>query len=363
MKIVIVTPSFAPSLNGLANVVTRQALWLRAQGCEVEVLVPGDHDYDHCGVPVQGISLYGSFSLRSPPRGDVLGAIRRMKSLRCDVVICHAAQVALVDLALLYAAPVRVYYSHGVSWASRIRRGSFAGWARLASYLPYRVLGPAIIRRQQNAVFLGAEAKNDRTLDMQLFRGRNKLILPNASDLKPAAPRQLSENQRLKLLVVGAFSKEKGFDRLEALLPKLDERSIQSVTICSFSTDGLSDFKDRVQRGEIRTEVHFVTDKSGSDLFPYYLDSDVFLNLSHSECYPLVVADAVNARLPIISFDVGYQREIKGSKIVHSVAEVADFLNKWPSNLKEVNQLSSETSPLTWEAVFRDFYHYLLRVT
>lgn len=358
MKVVLVTPSFAPSINGLANVVTKQAEWLRDKGCEVLVVVPGNESYQYRGITVRGFDLRGAFTFRSPLRGSIIRFIRELRSVDYDIIVCHAFQVGIVDLALLAFRRNCIYYSHGVSWASRITHDTLSGWLRLINYLPYRVVAPLILGRVRGAVFLGRDSKNDRTLDHFLCRRAVKHYSRNASDLPPVSPKNFDNILKINLLVVGAYSREKGFDRLEELLPRICKGKVESLTICSFGSAGLDDFERRISKLGLDFRVDFVRNKSGSQLFPHYLSSDIFLNLSHSECYPLVVADALNARLPIVSYDVGYQSEISGTNLVKSVADVAEFINTWPSNRKRLADLSAETDPVLWDKVFQEFYSF-----
>lgn len=363
MKILMVAPSFAPSHNGLANVVLKYVLFLMEKGHSVDVVTTGKQNYVHEGVNVICFKVQGSFTFRNPIRGDLKTYVSFLRESNYDVVICHAMQTAIVDLALLYCSSPRVYFSHGVSWASEIVRSSIKGKLRLLNYWPYRLLGPKLIGQAKAAVFLGDKPLNDRTMDMEIFSHKCRVTIPNASDMPIVAPKSYQSVDKLKILVVGACSQEKGFDRLLQVLAHLSERAVQCITICTFrNSDSVSWFnKARVASGTI--ELKMAWDKKDQELMEYYRDADLFLNLSHSECLPLVLCDAQNMRLPSLAFDEGYQSEMGGVHVVSCIDDVVKFVNSYPRNRERLIELSKETTPRLWRQSGDALENFLLQMT
>ena len=236
--------------------------------------------------------------------------------------------------------------------------------SRKVSYLPYRILGPLIIKRAKYAVFLGDKTVNDRTFDSCYFLPSEKTVIPNASDFPSAQPKNYSGKDRLKLLVVGACSPEKGFDQLLDLIPKLSSRSVESIAICTFDSGSYFDvFRDELLKINNGILIDFVLSRTGNQLLPYYVGSDILLNLSHSECYPLVVADAENCRLPTICFDTGYQKEIPGALIVKSTDSAAELLNEFPGNQEKFKLRSELTKPRAWSESCDDLNNFIVKIT
>lgn len=363
LRILVVSPTFAPAVNGLANVALKYCTGLVSHGHQVEVVTTGKVSYDYEGLSVITFDISGNFSLKSPLRGELLNYIRFLRSSSYDLIICHALQTGIVDLTFLFAKNPILYFSHGVSWKSSIMPKMLYAISRKISYLPYRVMGPLIIKRAKYAVFLGDKVINDRTFDSRYFPSSRKAVIPNASDFPSEQPKNYTCVGRLKILVVGACSPEKGFDRLLDLIPKLSGQSVESITICTFDSGSYFHFfKNELSKRNKDIVVEFVLNQSGGQLLPYYSESDILLNLSHSECYPLVVADAENCRLPTICYDTGYQKEIPGACIVKSADEAAALINEFPGNQEKFRLLSELTKPRAWHESCEDLNNFIEKI-
>lgn len=359
-KLLLVSPSFPPSVNGLSNVVHAYALGLVKRGYCVEVFTAGDGgQYTIDGVNVRTFKVSGSFALGAMPKGDVIRYIKCLMGSDADILIAHAFQTVMTDLALLFFKGIKIYHSHGISWRSSISLNPARGLLRRIKYLPYEILGPLLLSRADAGIFLGEAPISDRTFDVRYFEGKLNAVVRNASSFDKGAVRVFKPGRGLNMLIVGACSREKGYSILVDLLKLLDPSRVASINICTLrSGPYLEDFI-RAIGGLSSFVVNLNYDVTGLALEPYYQSSDVLLNLSLSECYPLVMADAVNSRLPIFCFDTGYQSNISGSKIFGDHREIASYINNSETIYDDLTQLSAMTSPRTWDDACDELVDFL----
>lgn len=362
-KLLLVSPSFPPSVNGLSNVAHAYALGLIRHGYDVEVVTAGgDGNYIVDGITVKSFNISGSFALGSMPRGDIFGYVKYLMGSKADILVVHALQTVITDLSLLFFKGVKIYHSHGISWRSSISLNPVRGFVRRIKYLPYEAIGPLLLRRADCGIFLGAGRTSDRTFDVRYLGGKLCAVIRNASFFDKGNVRSYEGNRRLNILVVGACTKEKGFSHLVDLLKMLSPSRVALVNVCTLKGGAyLNDFLREVEGlRNVAVKLHYGL--TGRALEPYYKASDVMLNLSLSECYPLIMADAVNSRLPIFCFDTGYQSEIKGAKIFSDCRSIASYVNESESLYDDLKQLSEMTEPRGWDDACEELVRFLLLV-
>lgn len=360
-SILLVSPSFPPAVNGLANVAYAYAKKLTALGYTVEIFTPGPSSYTFDGLHVACLPIHGSLSLRNLPNGAIRQYVNFLRSHPANLAICHAFQTVATDLALAFFPRRKIYHSHGVSWRSGLSENSLRAAVRRVSYFPYEIVGPTLLKCADAAVFLGQTADCDRTFDAKYFHHRPHSVIPNGSYFAPGTPRRLSQS-RLKLLAVGACTREKGYARLARLVRLLNKAHVQSLTICTMSNSPFLPQFQALVEGSTDFPIRYVFDKSGTDLEPFYADADALINLSISECHPLVMADAVNSRLPTLCFDTGYQKEVGGAKLFASVEAVAHYINSFSTNAEELRALSESTCPRSWDSAGHELAQFIQRL-
>lgn len=359
IKILLVSPTFPPAVNGLANVAYAYAEGLKNAGFKVEIFTPGSKRYEYGGLEVKCLPISGSFSIRNPPRGPIKEYKEFLENSDADIAICHAFQNIATDLALVFFKKIKIYHSHGISWRSGISQSLIRAVLRRLSYLPYEIIGPRLLSYADAGVFLGRKANSDRTFDSKYFNERPSVIIPNASHFPAGFRRKYRGKRKLRLLVVGSCTKEKGFLPLGELLPMLHADSIEVITVCTMENSPyLSEFSDIAETSS-NCPVEIFLNKTAEELLPYYENADLLLNLSLSECYPLVMADAVNVRLPTICFDTGYQSEIPGAKTFNNLVEIACFLNNFDEHVEEIENLSMSTIPYSWSQANKEYSTFI----
>jgi phosphatidylinositol alpha 1,6-mannosyltransferase len=148
VRVVIVSESFLPQVNGVANSVRHVAEHLTRSGHEVLVVAPGPGPDHHGGVPVVRVRSVGLPGYRSFPLGLPDGVLERaVASFGPDVV--HLASPIVVG-----AAGLRAAHRHGIPTVA-VYQTDVAGFSR-----QYGVRVEAMIERWVGRIHRRA----DRTL-------------------------------------------------------------------------------------------------------------------------------------------------------------------------------------------------------
>lgn len=339
MKVLITSPTYPPFNSGLGNAVAQQAMSLAKAGNEVVVATGGQQrgSTNASGVTVETFVISGADSWLQPIRGDVKSYLRFLRESKWDVVVFNAWQNWATDLAIQHIKHIpgrKFLYSHCISTNTFFWNQPIRSILRYMAWRPYWWKVSKYIKIMDGLIFLAESGVDSRFDDLTLARRLNARvhIIPNA--LSPAAESLVSRaprafNARAKIISVGAFHWQKGFDfviRAYAL-----SRARNKIPLHLYGWN-FTDYSENLRRlikeyGLLDDSVVFNYGVSGELLAKEYEDAKVFLSGSHTECQPLVILDANAAGTPFIARATGCIHSMAGGVSVSSEREMANKID------------------------------------
>jgi len=295
MRVAIVSESFLPQVNGVANSVRHVAEQLLRLGHEPLVVAPGPGPDHHGDVPVVRVRSLGLPGYRSFPVGlPDAGLERALRRFEPDVV--HLASPFVVGAAGLRAAlrlgvpTVAVYQTDVVGFARQygVRVDALLErWVARIHRRADRTLVPSSCSRDQLAA-LGVP-------ELHLWRRGVSLDLFGPEHRDPARHAVLSHAGRDVLVgYVGRLAPEKQVRRL-AEIAALDGTRLVVV----------GDGPERDWLGRHLPGAHFTGSLSGSHLATAFATLDVFVHPGTHETFCQTVQEAQASGVPVVAAAAG----------------------------------------------------------
>lgn len=341
MHLLITAFGFPPEAHGVAHVAFRHAEALARRGHRVTVATGfhprrANRSVISPGIEVVQFRVTGNAHPRSRYRGETHAYVDFIRRFPGDLICCHCWQTWSTDLAVrgFDGNPAqKVLVSHGVSansrWGWPLR---FPDWLLWRPYLLREM--PRMLRAFDHVVFLSHRRDSDRFCDRSLAVRtgyRTHSVIPNGADLPdPGAGNagfkaRWGIRSRRMVLCVGNYSRLKNERMvLEAFVrAELPDTSLVMIGGApNRYLDALQGAWERRPSGHPGT-VHFLWGLSQAEIRSAYLAADLFASGSRTECFPLVILDAMAAGIPFVSTDVGCVADLPGGLTVASAREMA----------------------------------------
>jgi len=310
VRIVQVTPFFAPHFGGVESHVFELSKELQRRGHEVTVVTSR---YDP-SLPAEE-TVDGLLVLRSRTRGVVLNTPldpavgELLRGRAADVVHIH------------YPPPVTPYFA---ARALRHHGPPIVLTYHCDLYLPG--LGGRLLTEIYERIFLsGLLNRVDRIIvhtrsygnTSAMLRGRAVEVIPSLVNVQrfqqpsdvPALRTSLGLDGRRVLLFTGRLVASKGLDTLLRAMPLLPE----DVTLLVIgSGPRLADLQTLARRLGVTPRVQFLVDVDYERLPSYFALSDVFVFPSQNrlEGFGLAAAEAMASGVPVVVADIPGVREV-----------------------------------------------------
>ncbi len=297
MRILVVTESFAPSVNGVARSVTTVVRELSRRGHRVTIVAPGPGPEVFEGLRVVRVRSVRLPGLRQFPVGLPTRSVEdAVEMLRPDVV--HLASPFVLggpaaSAAVRLGIPViAVYQTDVAGFASQYRLGAAgrAAWRRLRTV---HARADMTLAPSSSAVeALRAEGVEDvhlwpRGVDVAAFSPAHRVRSANG-DARP-----------VRIGYVGRLAREKQLDRLAGLDAM---RGTELVVV------GAGPLTDRLRR--LLPSATFTGALQGDDLSRAYADLDVFVHPGEHETFCQAVQEALASGVPVVAPDAGGPRDL-----------------------------------------------------
>jgi glycosyltransferase involved in cell wall biosynthesis len=338
MNILLTTHSYLPQTSGVATVVHQIARHLVLSGHTVTVAT-GEAGFGPMVARGHGQSAKDSFDgvnvRRFRVMGNAVAGIRgdagEYREFVCqrhwDIVVMHCLQTWSTDVLLpvleSLAAPVLV--THGLSAWDDPEYGAY--FRELATRL----------RALAAVVTISAANEEGRWL-----RGAANIqwsVIPNGVDLAefdsvPQAERTMARAERPLILNVSNHNSAKGHDRYFSLGAALSDHPDRPALVIAGMPHGASLLRAgrigikggcwyRCRLRAARSPVVLASGISRREIVDLYQQASIFALTSRWEAYPLVILEALAARTPWISLDVGnLRKEVPGGLVVESLADL-----------------------------------------
>lgn len=297
LRVVVVTESFLPQVNGVTNSVLRILEHLRAEGHQALVIAPESSG---------GITEYAGFRVKRVPSLEMKGLLpvgfpQKMiepliDGFNPDVVHLaspfflgnYASRVAeRLDIPTLsvYQTDIAGFARH---YGLTVAHDSLKRWVAKIHKRTTRTLAPS----------------NWSCEDLKTTGVPNVHLWPRGVDSQKFSPEKRDINLRCELLAdrpdrklvgyVGRLANEKRIDDLATLDARDD---IQLVIV------GEGPARTRLER--VLTNARFVGYQSGEDLARYYASLDIFVHTGKHETFCQSVQEALASGVPVIAPNFG----------------------------------------------------------
>lgn len=341
LKILITAHTFWPNSDGVATVTLQHALGFLKLGHQVVVATafhPMRGTPPWPGLTIEQFRVSGCANLLFGISGEIREYRDFLAAFDGEIIFFHAWQAWSTDLALPRLhnfKPKCILVSHGVS-ANTWIGGPMAvplwlGWRPYVWNHMRRAM-----RRFDAVIFLSNRADNDRFYDGRLARlgyARRTIVIPNGADLDalhgslPSFRERYGLGDTLLILCVGKYSRQK------------NERMVAKAVIASGIANAtlvvvgpvMNQYCENLERMWVSNDrrgnnLCCLRGLSREDILSAYKDADIYVNGSRTECFPLVVLDAMASATPFVSTPVGCVPDLPGGLIATSVRQMAQCL-------------------------------------
>jgi glycosyltransferase involved in cell wall biosynthesis len=358
MRILAVNTIQYMKISGVNRVVDRLGLELlkRDHSYTIVTIHPG-------GKREEGVNENGFRVIRLPEfRPNPLGReglnivpflLRELKGY--DVVFIHSyysfwSVIASIMCRLLKKPTVFLPYYHGVS-------GPKKGVYRLFYYL-FSFPGRLSFMFSDRVVCI---SDYERSLVRKLIDVDNKtVVIPTGVDFIDAGEGRRRDDGVIRLLYVGNLLEYKGVQYILESVRVLRERHRRNVQMSIVGTgDYRQELVRRADKLEVSDCISFHSGLSREELHRKYREADVFLLLSNSESYGIVVAEALAAGTPAIVANTTAIREFArepgccGIDYPPDPVRLAELIVKIYDDNPVVARLSKKI--ITWDTVADNF--------
>jgi glycosyltransferase involved in cell wall biosynthesis len=352
MRLVILTPSFLPSCNGMTFATLQHATMLTELGHQVSVVAacPREHIESVTrflsgrGIDFLALDIGGSGLLSRPVVGDVRGSIEQIVRLAPQSVLVEGRYFWGYHLIpLLKDCGMRIaLVSHG---SSAKRFGFSLDWvARSVVYGLYCWSHEREILRALDAVaVLSAHEDDDRFRDARLYRrlGLSPVVVSNTSveSVAMEVRRTAAKEGKIRIAVVGDMTPLK--NQMAAI--DLAERN-ESISFVKFFFPAENDYsRTLVSRAQDRciSNFEYCAGLDREAIIRSLEDIDLILCLSKTEAQPLAIIDGLACGVPFLSTPVGCVPSMKGG-VISEVSGMREVIMQLAGDARAMEELASE---------------------
>lgn len=297
LRILMITESFLPQVNGVTNSVRWAASFLSAHGHTVRIVAPtrpeGYIDAEVTTVAGLDFPTYRQFRLGVPaPR-----SLKRIAEEFAPDVVHVASPFGYGGAALRvlrHFPTVAVYQTDIVGWAEKYGLRALASWCRIRTARIHRNASLTLVPSQESrsafeSYGISAVGLWGRGVDLELFHPRR---------YSEALHQKLRGDARLLVGYVGRLSREKELEQLTAMA---DIAEVQLIIV------GDGPLRSRLQE-DLPTAL-FLGTRHGAELADLYATFDIFINPCTTETFCQAAQEALASGTPVIGPSAGGMRD------------------------------------------------------
>lgn len=208
--------------------------------------------------------------------------------------------------------------------------------------------------------------------ELPFYHSSNKIVIPNPIQIVPFSNQPLRQK---RAIAAGRIAPVKGFDAMIRAWQKVNEQcpEWQLIIFGNGEKEYINYLKNIISELNLQNKViiHSATNQLRSE----FLKSSFYLMTSKTECYPMVLLEAMNTGLPVVTYDsptgprhivtsnsdgiiVDYNNErLLVEKIVF-LMQNDQLLNEMGENAIEKSKSFSVEKVMTqWESLFKQLMH------
>lgn len=348
MKVLILTFTFPPNADGVAEAARAMADGLAHRGWSVTVgtaFHSGRTDFHlKSGVSVYQFDVSGTANLRQGIKGEIKKFQDFVEQQNPDVLVCHYWDKWPTTLAQQLFTKLRgrkVLISHGYSthlWQPAPKPPWGLGFWLGAQHMTLQL--PMQMRQYDRIVVLSKKTDCGRFFDglvAKLTRYSGLRVIPNGTDIEAMdkAPKDFRSRYGIPpgflFLCVANYSQRKN----QALaLRAFRDIADRDASLCFIGSE-INDYaRELIQlETDFRKEAAFgrvfVLEKvPRPDVLSAYVSADAFVLSAKAETQPISLLEAMAARKPFISTDTGCVSELAGGLVVRSAREMTAAMSR-----------------------------------
>ncbi len=234
-----------------------------------------------------------------------------------------------------------------------------------------RGLGNKILREADGVIFLSKPYKMNVIDKYVKKKYKNSIlaksyVIPNGIDefwlANKSIPKTLESPKHIKLLYVGAISKQKNILTTIEAIKILKQKGYEpSLTVVGKVVD------KKIYNEILKYEfVQYISPKPKEELLKIYRESDIFVMPSIAESFGLVYPEAMSQGLPVIyTRGQGFDGQFEDGEVGYSVNcfdadEIADRIIRITNEYENISKRSVDLSSIyNWEEIakrYKDLY-------
>jgi len=298
MRIAIVTESFPPVFNGVANSVVRVLESIREQGHDAIVIAPTTPGKEFMGFKTYQVPSVPIFQFQL---GMPSPLVAKLLSEYAPDVIHVASPVLLGSQAINWAERnnvpcVAIFQTDLAAYAERygfkvLRPMMDKFMANIHAPATLNLAPTAEVKKYLNRLGINNVEIWGRGVDLELYNPNRKL-LKEVHDLR----QKLAPNGETIVGYVGRLAAEKSVERFVELI---------DVPNTAFVIVGDGPERASLESKLGKKNVHFVGKQSGEDLANYYAAMDVFVHYGQEETFGQTIQEAQAAGAVVIAPEAG----------------------------------------------------------
>ncbi len=367
-RVTIVTETFAPEINGVANTLGHLVNGLRARGIQVQLIRPRQaqeidparqNDYaDHTlilpGLPIPG---YGSLRFGLPLGRRIRRALHHFRPQAVYVATEGPLGLAALNAAARCQLPViSGFHTNFHQYIGHYRMGFLTGliW-RYLRYFHNRTQATLVPTRNQATLLTNGGFERVYVL----ARGVDSALFSPVKRSEALRREWGVRDDDLVLISVGRVAAEKNMDLALATWRRLRTTDARVRLVLVGDGPALQNIRSQYP------EVICCGARRGEDLARHYASGDVFLFPSKTDTFGNVVTEAMASGLAVVSFDYAAAHEHithqhngmlatfdDSDAFMHCASELAER----PNLLQQLRQQArQDAESIRWDSIVDDF--------
>lgn len=312
LRILQVTPTYAPEVGGVATCVSEVTRGLVARGVAVDVLT-----VDPTGRLSRRETMYGApvRRVRGWPSGAdyrfapaISGQVRHGN---CDIVHVQCYQTLVAPIAMLAAARARIPYVltfHGGGHSSR--------WRHASRRKQLQVLRPLLARAAR--LIATADWEVDYYSTLLELPAERFVVIPNGGDL-PQVPEHATPANGTLIVSIGRAERYKGHHRVLAALPGVIREVPDARLWVAGEGPYAAELAALAQTLGISDRVEIRAERDREQYAALLAGASLATLLSEFETHPIAALEAITLGVPTLVADNSGLAELAQKGFAHSV--------------------------------------------
>ena len=303
MKLVYILEQFYLH-GGIEKITASKLNWLSKNGYDVSLIVNSqknkekiyllddrikfiDLDIDY----KVGTSYFHPLNLRKLPK-HLISLKKVLNKIKPDVIVITSLQFDYYFLPFITNAKI-IREFHSSRYYYEIKRQNTKFFLKK---LKYKIEDFIESKYTYNVVLTPDEVKH--------YRNKNTVVIPNGIEIKENSG--ISDLKNKTVIAAGRLAEVKNFEELIEIWSKIAIK-FPDWTLKIYG-EGDTDYKQKlinlIDKNDLNKQICLCG--STDELDKKMLDSSIYVMTSKTECFPMVLLEALNVGLPIVSYDCPY---------------------------------------------------------